>query len=576
MPDEFVLTTAIKALYNAPPYHIALEVILLVWILKLAFFPNNDNSKGDATRKKLTAEQEQELIDEWQPEPLVPDINESSELDSKPVNSRLITGQPTPRCILNGKECINLASFNFLNFVGNKSHEERAIKAIRKYGVGSCGPRGFYGTVDVHLDLERELAEFLGVEEAILYSYGFATAASAIPAYSKRGDIIFADEQCHFAIQKGIDTSRSKVYYYEHNNMDHLKQLLTEQEERDSRNKSKAAKTRKFIVTEGVFMNTGELCDLKMLVEFKYRFKVRIFLDESISFGTMGKTGRGITEHLGVDRKKIDMIMCNLEFSIGSNGGFCAGTSYVIDHQRLAGLGYCFSASLPPLCTVASSESLKIMTEKPDLFSKLAVKSRLLQKSITNGLREKGGKYPLDPMFTPNPIEGVPIMHIYCELDQHDRDGARKLLDRLVELCEADGVAIVQAAYLWNCEVLQSRRPSIRINATIGLTDEETVYAANVIKRNSVICRREYDIQNGDEVTPQRPTSLSLRSDAGTGQLLSSPVLEARPAFPSRRVRTYSGSGNNANKRIIKTRNLSSGEESSDDANEESVSINQS
>ena len=163
----------------------------------------------------------------------------------------------------------------------------------------------------------------------------------------------------------------------------------------------------------------------------------------------------------------------------------------------------------------------------------------------------------------------------HCELDQHDRDGARKLLDRLVELCEADGVAIVQAAYLWNCEVLQSRRPSIRINATIGLTDEETVYAANVIKRNSVICRREYDIQNGDEVTPQRPTSLSLRSDAGTGQLLSSPVLEARPAFPSRRVRTYSGSGNNANKRIIKTRNLSSGEESSDDANEESVSINQ-
>ena len=138
---------------------------------------------------------------------------------NKPVNSRLITGMPTPKITVNGKECLNLASFNFLNFVGNKSHEDRAIAAIRKYGVGSCGPRGFYGTVDVHLDLEKELAEFLNVEEAILYSYGFATAASAIPAYSKRGDIIFADEQCHFAIQKGIDTSRSKVYYYQHNGM---------------------------------------------------------------------------------------------------------------------------------------------------------------------------------------------------------------------------------------------------------------------------------------------------------------------------------------------------------------------
>merc|ERR1711879_1126856 len=161
-------------------------------------------------------------------------------------------------------------------------------------------------------------------------------------------------------------------------------------------------------------------------------------------------------------------------------------------------------------------------------------------------------------------------MHIYCELDQHDRDEARKLLDRLVELCEADGVAIVQAAYLWNCEVLQSRRPSIRVTATIGLSDEEIIYAANVIKRNRVICRREYDLSNGDEAS--RPTSLSLRSGGSEGPLLSSPVLEARPAFPARRVRTYSGSGNSTNKRIIKTRNLSSGEESSDEENEESVS----
>ena len=148
----------------------------------------------------------------------------------------------------------------------------------------------------------------------------------------------------------------------------------------------------------------------------------------------------------------------------------------------------------------------------------------LFRNSISNGLREKGGRYPLDPMFTPNPIEGVPIMHIYCELDQHDRDEARKLLDRLVELCEADGVAIVQAAYLWNCEVLQSRRPSIRVTATIGLSDEEIIYAANVIKRNSVICRREYDLSNGDEDSPQRPTSLSLRSGGSEGPLLSSPV----------------------------------------------------
>merc|ERR1711879_133596 len=139
-------------------------------------------------------------------------------------------------------------------------------------------------------------------------------------------------------------------------------------------------------------------------------------------------------------------------------------------------------------------------------------------------------------------------MHIYCELDQHDRDEARKLLDRLVELCEQDGVAIVQAAYLWNCEVLQSRRPSIRLTTSIGLSDDELIYAANVIKRNSVLVCREIDF-NSNKI--QRPSSLPLDthtrlSEASTPQLLSSPVLEHRPLILGGggrgRLRTYSGS----------------------------------
>lgn len=473
---------------NSSPWHYAIELCLILFIIKLIFYSNN-SKKSD--KKRLTEEQEQELIDEWRPEPLVPET--SDDPLAKPVNSRLVSGIPSTKVTVNGKECLNLATFNFLNFIGNQSHHDRAIKAIRKYGVGSCGPRGFYGTVDVHLNLEEQIAKFLNVEEAILYSYGFATAASAIPAYSKRGDVIFADEQCNFSIQKGIDTSRSKVYYYEHNNMVDLERLLKEQDERDRRNKKKAAKTRKFIVTEGIFINTGELCPLDEIIDFKYKYKVRVFLDESISFGTIGKTGRGLTEYLNIDRTKVDMIMCNLEYSIGSNGGFCAGTSYVIDHQRLSGLGYCFSASLPPLLTVASSESLDIIDKHPEKLALLQEKSKLIQQCLLHGNREKGGRYPLHDMFTPYPNADSPIMHIYCELDQDDRIEARKALDRLVEYCEQDGVAIVQAAYLWNSEVLQSRRPSIRITSNIGLSDEEIIYACDIIKRNSVIVAREHE-----------------------------------------------------------------------------------
>merc|ERR1711881_683634 len=100
-------------------------------------------------------------------------------------------------------------------------------------------------------------------------------------------------------------------------------------------------------------------------------------------------------------------------------------------------------------------------------------------------------------------------MHIYCETDQNDRVAARKTLDRLVELYEHDHVAIVQAAYLWNCEVLQSRRPSIRLTTSIGLSDEEIVYAANVIKRNSLIVRRELEVSSGKL---ERPNTLSISS----------------------------------------------------------------
>lgn len=100
------------------------------------------------------------------------------------------------------KRCLNLASFNYLNFVGDEGVEKAAVDALRHYGVGSCGPRGFYGTMDVHLRLEKALAQFLNGEEAILYSYGFSTIASAIPAYAKRNDILYADEAVSFSVRQ--------------------------------------------------------------------------------------------------------------------------------------------------------------------------------------------------------------------------------------------------------------------------------------------------------------------------------------------------------------------------------------
>lgn len=128
-----------------------------------------------------------EKIRSFKPEPLVTEIPE----DHPALHPRIVTQAVGKRIIVDGHNCLNLASNNYLGLLEDENIRENAIKSIKKYGVGSCGPRGFYGTLDVHLELEERLAKFMEMEEAVVYSYAFSTIASAIPAYSKRNDIIF-------------------------------------------------------------------------------------------------------------------------------------------------------------------------------------------------------------------------------------------------------------------------------------------------------------------------------------------------------------------------------------------------
>lgn len=134
----------------------------------------------------------------------------------------------------------------------------------------------------------------------------------------------------------------------------------------------KKAKTiRRFLVVEGIYMNYGDICPLKEIIEIKNKYKIRLFVDESISLGVIGKTGRGVTEYFGVDIDEIDLISASLENTFSAYGGFCCGTTFIVDHQRLSGLGYCFSASLPPLQAAVALEALSVLDGNPDLLTKL-------------------------------------------------------------------------------------------------------------------------------------------------------------------------------------------------------------
>ncbi|KRY33412.1 Serine palmitoyltransferase 1, partial [Trichinella spiralis] len=366
---------------SAPFYHVCVEVALLiciVWLVTHKAYVISDSTD-------LTITEKEELIIEWKPDLLVP-LPEQCHLPEP--HGPMIDSGLGKYVTIDGKEYLNFATQNFLGLATDLKIQDSAIAALHKYGVGACGPRGFYGTIDIHLDLEERLAEFMRCEEAVLYSYGFATISSAIPAYCKRGDVIFCDAGVNFAIQKGLQASRSRVEFFEHNNTRDLERLLKIQRRKDilacavhslcDWNPKKARVTRRFIVVEGIYLYYGDICPLVDLLKLKWKYKVRLFIDESISFGVLGAGGRGVTEHFGVDLDDVDMISSTLENAVSSIGGFTCGRSFVVDHQRLSGAGYCFSASMPPLLAAAAIRSLDLMQDEPERFQQLRKNSHQL------------------------------------------------------------------------------------------------------------------------------------------------------------------------------------------------------
>uniref|UniRef100_A0A8C1AMP7 Serine palmitoyltransferase 1 n=1 Tax=Cyprinus carpio carpio TaxID=630221 RepID=A0A8C1AMP7_CYPCA len=432
--QQWVLVEMVQAFYEAPAYHLILEGILILWIIRLLFSKTYKLQE----RSDLTEKEKEELIEEWQPEPLVPPVSK----DHPSLNYDVVTGPPSHKIIVNGKECINFASFNFLGLLDSERVKLKALLSLKKYGVGTCGPRGFYGTFGGHYLLRRH---HLCVNEAACFS-----------------------------IQKGLQASRSFVKHFKHNDMEDLERLLKEQEIEDQKNPRKARVIRRFIVVEGLYINTADICPLPDLVKLKYKYKVRIFLEESMSFGVLGEHGRGVTEHFGVNIDDIDLISANMENALASIGGFCCGRSFVIDHQRLSGQGYCFSASLPPMLASAAIEALNIMEEDPGIFRVLQDKCKHVHKALqgTPGLKVVG-----EPL--------APALHLQLENSTGSRTNDLKLLRAIVDYSMDRQIALTLARYLEKEERFLPP-PSIRVVVTVEQTQEEIERAAQCIREAAV------------------------------------------------------------------------------------------
>ncbi|KAK5003871.1 serine palmitoyltransferase component, partial [Cryomyces antarcticus] len=293
LPGSAILLRYIKSSYQNDPVRSAVELFLFLFAVRYLLAPTYSTQK---THVPLSENEIDELVEDWTPEPLVAPQTafEEAENEKRPV----IVGPTGPKSKLsNGRTVTNLASYNFYNFVGNEALKEKAIQTLRTYGVGPCGPPGFYGTQDVHMKTEADIASHLGTAACIVYAQSFSTISSVIPAFSKRGDIIVADKAVNYAVRKGLQISRSTVRWYEHNDTEDLRRVL----ETVTKEQSKKPLTRRFIVTEGLFENVGDMPDLPRVLELKYRYKFRLILDETWSYGVLGRTGRGLTEHQNVD-----------------------------------------------------------------------------------------------------------------------------------------------------------------------------------------------------------------------------------------------------------------------------------
>jgi serine palmitoyltransferase len=198
----------IVSAYDNEPGHVLMEISCILCILYLLFRRPYDPKKEE----QLSDAEEAKLIEEWQPAPLAPTLPAHCDTTPAPI----VTSASGARVNFThtSKSCLNFCSSNFLGLASHDEVLRTCASTIEKYGVGSCGPRGFYGSFDVHLELESAISHFYNAESCILYSDGLACLSSILPAFAKRGDLIISDSMCNYAIQQGIRLSRSNALYF--------------------------------------------------------------------------------------------------------------------------------------------------------------------------------------------------------------------------------------------------------------------------------------------------------------------------------------------------------------------------
>jgi glycine C-acetyltransferase len=295
-----------------------------------------------------------------------------------------------PRCIINGKNVINLSSNNYLGFANHPRLKAAAIKGIEEWGVGAGAVRTIIGNMAIHEELEAKLAKFKHVEAVLTFQSGFTANAGCIPAVTDKGDVIITDELNHASIIDGCRLSKADVVRYKHSDMADLEKVILEVKDK--------YKT-KMIITDGVFSMDGDIAKLPEIVELAEKYGCITYVDDAHSSGVLGSNGQGSAHHFGLS-DRVDIQIGTLSKAIGVVGGYVAGRRNLIEWLNHRGRPFLFSTALPPAVVMACMEAIDILSESTELTDKLWDNAKYLKAGLDKlGLDTGNSETPITPVI---------------------------------------------------------------------------------------------------------------------------------------------------------------------------------
>ncbi len=315
--------------------------------------------------------------------------DEVKEAGIYPYFHKLTSGQDTV-VEMEGHETIMIGSNNYLGLTSHPEVIKAGVDTLKKYGSGCSGSRFLNGTLDLHVELEAELAKFLHKEAVMTFSTGFQSNLGIISAIAGRNDYIFCDKENHASIYDGCRLSYAKMVRYEHSDMTDLERKLKEVP------KDKGI----LIVTDGVFSMGGDICRLPEIVALAKKYGARVMVDDAHGLGVLGAHGRGTAEHFGLE-DEVDIIMGTFSKSLASIGGYMASTKRVVDYVKHTSRPYIFCASIPPASVACALQALKILEREPQRVKALRNISDYMRRGLKNaGVKIIDSETPIIPIYT--------------------------------------------------------------------------------------------------------------------------------------------------------------------------------